>query len=93
VRERLTRGIFVTADPNDVLGKLEDALPRVIAAEALERKLAAFAEAHPLLHGDHGAQVEAAVAAGVVSAAEAELLRAAYAARGRVVAVDEFAAL
>jgi acyl-CoA dehydrogenase len=93
VRERLTRGIFVTTDPNDVLGKLEDALPRVIAAEALERKLAAFAADRPLLHGDHAAQVEAALGAGVVSAVEAELLRAAYAARAKVVAVDEFATL
>ena len=89
-RDRLTAGIFITRDPNDVLGRLEDALPKVIAAEPLEKKLQAFVEAHPLLLGDIEAQLEKAVAANLLSATEAGVVRAAAAARRAVIAVDDF---
>ena len=89
-RDRLTAGIFITRDPNDVLGRLEDALPKVIAAEPLEKKLQTFVEAHPLLLGDIEAQLKKAVAANLLSATEAGVVRAAAAARRAVIAVDDF---
>jgi hypothetical protein len=54
--------------------------------------LAKLVEAQPLLLGDHEAQVQAALAQNVLSAAEAKLVRAAYAARRSVIAVDDFPA-
>ncbi|OGI49617.1 MAG: acyl-CoA dehydrogenase [Candidatus Muproteobacteria bacterium RIFCSPHIGHO2_12_FULL_60_33] len=90
-RDRLTRGIYVPP-PRDALGRLEDALPKVIAAELLERRLAKLVEEQPLLLGDHEAQVKAALAQNVLSNAEAKLVRAAYAARRGVIAVDDFRA-
>jgi hypothetical protein len=62
----------------------------VIAAETLERQLAKLVEARPLLLGDHEAQVQAALAMNILNAAEAKLVRAAYAARRAVIAVDDF---
>jgi acyl-CoA dehydrogenase len=86
----LTRGIYLPPTTRAALGRLEDALPRVIAAELLERRLAKLVEEQPLLHGDHEAQVQAALAQNALSNAEAKLVRAAYAARRGVIAVDDF---
>ena len=91
-RERLTQGMYFSKTAHDAIGRLEDALPKVIAAETLERRLAKLVEAQPLLLGDYEAQVRAALAQNVLSAAEAKLVRAAYAARCSVIAVDDFPA-
>ncbi|MEK7207718.1 MAG: acyl-CoA dehydrogenase [Pseudomonadota bacterium] len=91
-RDRLTAGIFVSQDPKDTTGRLEDALPKVIAAEALERKLHRLVEENPVLHGDMAAQIKEALRQEIFTAAEAELVRAAHAARRAVIAVDDFKA-
>jgi len=89
-RDRLTGGVYITADPGDVTGRYEDALPKVIAAEPLERKLAMLVNELPILHGDHEGQVREALARQLVTAAEADILRAAHTARRAVIAVDDF---
>ncbi len=91
-RERLTQGMYFSRTDNDAIGRLEDALPKVIAAETLERRLAKLVDEQPLLLGDHEAQVQAALAQNILSAPEAKLVRAAYAARRSVIAVDDFPA-
>jgi len=92
-RDRLTSGIFLTNDPGEVLAKLEDALPKVIAAEPLERALGKYVVDHPLLHGDFEGQLEAALRERIISVEQADVLRAAQAARRQVIRVDDFAAL
>src|SRR5581483_11472300 len=87
-RDRLTAGIFVPPDPASALGRLEDALPKVIAAEAVERKLEHLAEVQVSL--THEGLIESALAQNFISAADAELARAAYSARRAVIAVDDF---
>ena len=89
-RERLTRGMYISKDPGDAIGRLEDALPKAIAAESLERRLVKLVQDDPLLHGRHEAQVDVALARDILSAPEAELVRAAHAARLAVIAVDDF---
>jgi acyl-CoA dehydrogenase len=89
-RDRLTQGMYVSRVPDDALGRLEDALPKVIAAESLERRLFKVVDEQPLLHGLHEDQVAAALARNVLSTQEAELVRAAHAARRAVIAVDDF---
>jgi acyl-CoA dehydrogenase len=84
--------MYFSRTAHDAIGRLEDALPKVIAAETLERQLAKLVEAQPLLLGDHEAQVQAALQQNIFSAAEAKLVRAAYAARRSVIAVDDFPA-
>jgi acyl-CoA dehydrogenase len=92
-RDRLSSGIFLTDDPQEILGILEDALPKVIAAEPLERALGKYVAAHPLLHGHFEGQLEAALRDRIISAEQADVLRAAQAARRQVIRVDDFATL
>jgi acyl-CoA dehydrogenase len=89
-RDRLTQGMYLPKTTRDAVGRLEDALPKVIAAESLERRLAQLVDEQPLLHGDFAAQVNAARAKNILSAPEAGLVRAAHAARRDVIAVDDF---
>ncbi len=89
-RERLTAGIFVPEGEQDALGRIEAALPRVIAAEPYERVLHALVEENPRLHGDLEAQLAEALQRGVLNAGQAGQVRAAAAARAGVIAVDEF---
>jgi acyl-CoA dehydrogenase len=91
-RDRLTKGVYICNDPADVTGRLEDALPKVIAAEPLERKLYKLVSELPVLHGDHEGQVKEALARQLINAQEAEVLRAAQIARRAVIMVDDFPA-
>jgi acyl-CoA dehydrogenase len=90
VRDRLTQGVFVPTGEKDQLGRIEAALPAVIAAEPFEKKLQGFIEDHPLLHGDLDAQLREAARVGVLSASEAELVREAARLRRSVIRVDDF---
>jgi acyl-CoA dehydrogenase len=89
-RDRLTHGVYITNDPADITGRLEDALPKVIAAEPLERKLYTLVNERPILHGDHEGQMREALATKLINAEEADLLRAARIARRAVIMVDDF---
>jgi acyl-CoA dehydrogenase len=90
-RDRLTAGVFVPRDLRDALARIEDALPKVIAAEPLERRLQALVEQQPALHGDPDGLLAAARERAVLSAAEIETVRSAWTARAGVIAVDDFA--
>ncbi len=89
-RDRLTAGIYIPKDEGEQLGRMEAALPVVIAAAPLEKKLHGFVENHPLLHGDLDAQLREAVRAGVLSALESDTVREAARLRRAVVRVDDF---
>ncbi len=88
-RDRLTAGIYISDDPEDITGCLEDALVRVISAEPLERRLR-----HEQLdqHGleDYAEWVSRLQGAGHIDAGEAEVLLQARAATRRVIMVDDF---
>lgn len=89
-RDRLTTGTYVSTDPTDPTGVLEDALGKVIAAEAVETKfLRALKKSGLARRLDRDAIAEA-VGAGLLSPEEADLLRAAEAATNKVIAVDDF---
>ncbi len=91
-RARLTGDIFIPSKEHHGLGRLEDAYEKALAARSLERKLRdALKSGHlpkPEKNGD-GA-LSAAVEKGVLTAAEAELVKAAVAARLDVIQVDSF---
>lgn len=91
-RERLTRGIFVPGTADDALGRMEDALVKVIAAEPHERKLQRFADGRHVIGGDVEPLLGEAIGAGVLTEPEAESVRAAQAARRAVIEVDSFPA-
>lgn len=88
-RDRLTAGIYWNERPDDPVGVLEWALPKVIAAEAVERKLRKGRIERPLLMGFE-AWLAMLLDKGLLNADEAQLLREAEDAAARVIRVDDF---
>ena len=89
-RDRLTRDIFVSKDPNDPTGILEVTLEKVIAAEQVERKLDRAVRAGTVKRF-HGIDwIGDAVTKDVLTADEAVLLREVDELTARVIAVDHF---
>jgi acyl-CoA dehydrogenase len=94
-RDRLTSGMFI-GDPDEPIGLLERALAAAVAAEPIERKLRDAlrfgALDGRLAPGEGDAELAArAVAAGIISEAEASALAAQRDLAARVVRVDDFA--
>ncbi|MFO7578103.1 MAG: acyl-CoA dehydrogenase [Pelovirga sp.] len=91
-RDRLTRGIFIPEQRHEPLGRIEDALTKIITAEAVEQKIRTAAR-HQVIAADNEQELlAAAVAAGTVTAQEAEAVRQARSARNDVIQVDDFTA-
>ncbi len=88
-RDRLTRGIFVSMDEDDITGRLEVALRKVVAAEPVEKRLRALKlEKPPLMGWDEWFQRLSDDER--LSGEEVERLRTARAAMLQVIAVDGF---
>jgi acyl-CoA dehydrogenase len=82
LRERLTRGLYVSDDPLDRTGMLEDALKKVHRAEEVETKFVRAIKKGVLTRRLDQDAVDEAVKAGVLTADEAS---------DRVIRVDDFA--
>jgi acyl-CoA dehydrogenase len=93
VRDTLTEGLMIPTDPGDPLGRLEDALAKVIAAEPLEVKMREALRKGLLKKGTEVEMLEAALQAGIISNDEALTMWLAVEARREAVRVDEFAVL
>jgi len=91
-RERLTEGLFVSEDDHESLAQLEVALEKASAAQAVLSHLRKAMRNGQLASGDPEHCLVAAVSAGVIDEREAAQVRAAVAARQRVIGVDEFPA-
>jgi len=88
-RDRLTDGIYITDDPEDITGCLEDALHKVIKAEPIERRVRRGSlQQHGL--EDYAQWVERLKVAQQVSSDEADILLQARKATMKVVRVDDF---
>ena len=90
-RDRLTTGAYVSMDPNDVTGVLEDAFIKVTEAEEVEAKFVKAARKGVIERRLDRDAIEDAVAAGVLNGNEAGIMRAADEATDRAVAVNDFA--
>ena len=89
-RDRLTRGVYVNDNPDDITGRLEDALLKVIAAEEAEKKLNKAIRSGEIEKLHDRDWITQAMDLGAIDASEAELLRAAEAATEKAIAVDDF---
>jgi acyl-CoA dehydrogenase len=89
-RDRLTRYIYISDNPDDPTGLLEVAFAKAVAAETAERKLDRAVRAGHLrrVHGTDW--IGDAARLGVVSDDEARGLRELEALTARVIAVDHF---
>jgi acyl-CoA dehydrogenase len=88
--DRLAEGIFYGAGPQHATGLLRRALPKVIAAEPLERKLAKAIRLGTPGALEPDAQLEAGVAKGVITPIERDLVAEARALAHEVISVDDF---
>ena len=91
-RDRLTRGIYLTFDPADRTGMLEDALVKVEAAAEIEKKFFRAIKKGEIDRRLDRDAIEDAVSKGILSAEEAKIMRVADEATDRVIKVDDFAA-
>jgi len=89
-RDRLTRGVYIPKDENEAVRVLETALVAVIAAEPIESKIQAARRAGSIAGRLQEEQTEAALAAGIIDAAEAKILKRAAELRRKVIMVDDF---
>jgi acyl-CoA dehydrogenase len=89
-RDRLCEGIFYGNGPLHWTGYLERALPKVIQAEPVERKLAKALKAGQLKALDAAGQLEEAVRGGVLTTAERDLLAEVRQITIEVITVDDF---
>ena len=89
-RDRLTMGTYVSMDPKDVTGVLEDALVKVTKAEDVEAKFVKAIKKGVVERRLDRDAITDAVEANVITEAEAALLRLADQATDRVIRVDDF---
>ncbi|MFN7782698.1 MAG: acyl-CoA dehydrogenase [Lysobacterales bacterium] len=89
-RDRLCEGVFTTPCENNPAGRVNAALPRVIAAEPVERKLVKAIKAGEITSLDADEQLNEARLKGVLSAEEANLLREVRVLIEDVIGVDDF---
>ena len=89
-RDRLTAGIFISADQDEAIGRIDHALELVVKSEPVEKKLAAALRSGVLEKTDITQQLEQAIAREIIDDSEAELYRQAAAARRAVITVDDF---
>ena len=89
-RDRLTDGVYIGTGVDDITGCMEYALDRVIAAEPVEKRLRQALRDGQLQAIDREARITEAGEKGLLSEAEAELLRETDAAIRRAIDVDDF---
>ncbi len=88
-RDRLTSGVFVSSDPQDVTGSIEHALKMVLAADGAERKLKASRREQPYGQ-DYKSWLQKLSQEGVIDSSETDLLLNAAKAVEAVIRVDDF---
>lgn len=88
-RDRLTQGVYISDDPEDVTGSIEFAMKAVLAADAAERKLKAARRVKPY-DVDYVDWLHTLGSEGVISEEDINNLMVAAEAVKRVVDVDDF---
>ena len=89
-RDRLTKGTYVSMDPKDVTGVLEDALLKVTKAAEIETKFVRAIKKGVIERRLDRDAITDAVDAGVLTEAEASMLRLSDQATDRAIRVDDF---
>ncbi len=90
IRDRLTREVFVTNDPNDPVGVLEAAFNKVIETESISKKLERAVRKGIISRYHNNDWFEEAVQKSVITAEESQSLREMEDLVNRAIAVDDF---
>ena len=88
--DRLTAWVYTTPTPNNTVGRMKALLPDVIAAEPVDRKFGKALKAGQFSSHDYLGQLAEAQQAGVISEAEADLLRRVREGVFEFISVDDF---
>src|SRR5690348_209334 len=88
--DRLTDWVYTTPTPNNTIGRMKALLPDVIAAEPVDRKFGKALKSGQFSSHDYLDQLIEAQQAGVISEAEAELLRRVREGVFEFISVDDF---
>jgi len=91
-RNKLTEGIYLSSDSNTPIGRLDDALVKVIEAEKHERTISQLFKQGRLSAGDDISLINQAYAQGDIDSAVQKILLDANQARSDVIKVDDFSA-
>ncbi|HKJ17847.1 MAG TPA: acyl-CoA dehydrogenase [Xanthomonadales bacterium] len=89
-RSRLCDGIYTSARTGHTVGFMEQALPQIILAEPLERKLQKAVKAGDASGITWDERLRSAVESGVISATEADVMVKARDLTAEIIAVDDF---
>jgi acyl-CoA dehydrogenase len=89
-RDRLTADIHKPSDAADPVGRMEDAMLKVIAAEPIEKILREAVKKGEVTAGDETTMIDEALTKGVLTHDQGEALKAASLARLSVITVDDF---
>ena len=89
-RDRLTDGIFIPSDPDEPLGRSEEALHMVIAAEQIEKKIEKAVKKGTIQKGFRIDELAEALKQNIITDDEAVVLKSAIEIRNEVIKVDDF---
>ena len=89
-RDRLGEGVFLTPCENNPAGRIDAALPKVIAAEPVERKFLKLVKNGELTAKDYDGQLQEAQLKGMLSAEDVALLRELQVLVHDAITVDDF---
>ena len=89
-RVRLTPDVYIPASQEQGLGELEATLEKVVRAQPIRRQVKAAARAGTLDGGSEEAQIAEAIAKGLITETDSDLLAEAAAARWETIQVDAF---
>jgi acyl-CoA dehydrogenase len=89
-RDALTKGMYIPTDPEEALGRLENAFTLVTTADPVARKIIQAIREKKLPREKPERLVTKAVEAGIISREEADLLLKAEEARNDAIQVDSF---
>ncbi len=90
-RDRFTTGVYISDDPEDVTGVLEDALEKVVRVADIEHKFIRALKKGQIERRLDRDAISDAVAEGILSNEDAGFLRRADEATDKVIGVDDFA--
>jgi acyl-CoA dehydrogenase len=89
-RDRLLEWAYLTPTANNTVGRMNELLPDVIAAEPVERKFGKALKAGQFTAHDYQSQLDEAVKAGVIDPSEAALLKRVREGVFEFISVDDF---
>jgi acyl-CoA dehydrogenase len=89
-RDRLTEGCYITDDPNDAMGRIEDAFNIAIDAEEIEKKFKLIFKSGQLKSRMHTERIDEAVNNKLISKEEGQQLHKLWLAMRNAIRVDDF---